>query len=240
MKLTTNYGLKKPDASDIVNIDDFNYNADAIDSAIKEVKTKVDSLNLTASNVKMSDGSTVEDTVSANKTSILNNTELANQALEKANEAFQCGDNVKTQLVDKLISEGLDVSTNNTFEELIGGISLGKRWATGTYDNKEIKSVNGAWLSHSIPFIPSFIFIECEYMGDTRNQFNGFTTSKVFISNLNNPTTFKASPNLSHELTHEVNISGLSSTKVYIEMIRTTGNYNSNIGIRLNKWYAFE
>ena len=71
MKLTTNYGLKKPDASDIVNIDDFNYNADAIDSAIKEVKTKVDSLNLTASNVKMSDGSTVEATVSANKTSIL-------------------------------------------------------------------------------------------------------------------------------------------------------------------------
>ena len=71
MKLTTNYGLKKPDASDIVNIDDFNYNADAIDSAIKEVKTKVDSLNLTATNVKMSDGSTVEEVVSANKTSIL-------------------------------------------------------------------------------------------------------------------------------------------------------------------------
>ena len=70
MKLTTNYGLKKPDASDIVNIDDFNYNADAIDSAIKEVKTKVDSLNLTATNVKMSDGSTVEEVVSANKTSI--------------------------------------------------------------------------------------------------------------------------------------------------------------------------
>ena len=71
VKLTTNYGLKKPDASDIVNIDDFNYNADAIDSAIKEVKTKVDSLNLTATNVKMSDGSTVEEVVSANKTSIL-------------------------------------------------------------------------------------------------------------------------------------------------------------------------
>ena len=48
MKLTTNYELKKPDASDIVNIDDFNYNADAIDSAIK----------------------TVEEVVSANKTSI--------------------------------------------------------------------------------------------------------------------------------------------------------------------------
>ena len=87
MKLTTNYGLKKPDASDVVNIDDFNYNADAIDSAIKEVKTKVDSLNLTATNVKMSDGSTVEDTVSANKTSIhLLNEELGlNKSTLEAN-----------------------------------------------------------------------------------------------------------------------------------------------------------
>ena len=48
MKLTTNYSLKKPEGSDVVNIDDFNYNADAIASAIK----------------------TVEEVVSANKTSI--------------------------------------------------------------------------------------------------------------------------------------------------------------------------
>ena len=86
MKLTTNYGLKKPGASDIVNIDDFNYNADAIDSAIKEVKTKVDSLNLTATNVKMSDGSTVEDTVLANKTSILNNANLINNYKSRRND----------------------------------------------------------------------------------------------------------------------------------------------------------
>lgn len=60
MKLTTNYSLKKPDGSDVVNIDDFNYNADIIDAAIKELKSKMDGLELVASNVKMSDGSTVE------------------------------------------------------------------------------------------------------------------------------------------------------------------------------------
>ena len=38
MKLTTNYSLKKPEGSDVVNIDDFNYNADIIDSAIQETK----------------------------------------------------------------------------------------------------------------------------------------------------------------------------------------------------------
>ena len=73
----------------------------------------------------------LQSEVSANKTSILNNTNLANQALTKANEAFQRGDNVKSQLVDKLISEGLDVSTNNSFEELIGSIALGKKWSSG-------------------------------------------------------------------------------------------------------------
>ena len=97
MKLTTNFGLKKPEGSDVVNVDDFNYNADILDTKIKEI----------------------ENQSSTNKTNITNNTNLANQALTKANEAFQRGDNVKTQLVDKLISIGLDVSTNNTFEELI-------------------------------------------------------------------------------------------------------------------------
>ena len=42
MKLTTNYSLKKPEGSDVVNIDDFNYNADIIDSAIQEAKGKID------------------------------------------------------------------------------------------------------------------------------------------------------------------------------------------------------
>ena len=70
MDLTTNYSLKKPSGADVVNIDDFNYNADILDREIKSIRTKLDGLNLTASNVKMNDGSTVEETVSANKTSI--------------------------------------------------------------------------------------------------------------------------------------------------------------------------
>ena len=63
MKLTTNYGLKKPEGSDVVNIDDFNYNADILDSKIKEVSSSIESLELIASNVKMANGSTVEDSI---------------------------------------------------------------------------------------------------------------------------------------------------------------------------------
>ena len=126
-----NLQLEKPLLNENYDIEVHNRNMDKIDNAIQEVKGKIDGLELVASNVKMADGTTVEDTVSANKTSILNNTNLANQALNKANEAFQRGDEVKGLLVDKLISEGLNVSTNNTFEELISGITLGKKWASG-------------------------------------------------------------------------------------------------------------
>ena len=96
---SNNLQLEKPSVNENYDIQVFNRNMDKIDGAIQEVKGKID-----------------------------NNTSLVNQALNKANEAFQRGDNVKTQLVDKLISEGLDVSTNNTFEELIGDIALGKKW----------------------------------------------------------------------------------------------------------------
>ena len=39
MKLTTNYSLKKPEGSDVVNIEDLNYNANVIDNALLQNKT---------------------------------------------------------------------------------------------------------------------------------------------------------------------------------------------------------
>ena len=133
-----NLQLEKPLLNENYDIEVHNRNMDKIDNAIQEVKGKVDGLELTAQRVSIADSTNkfeatnVEDALLENKTSILKNTNLANQALNKANEAFQRGDNVKTQLVDKLISEGLDVSTNNSFEELIESIALGKKWASGT------------------------------------------------------------------------------------------------------------
>ena len=87
MDLTTNYGLKKPSGADAVNIDDFNYNADILDREIKSIRTKLDGLNLTASNVKMSNGSTVETSITALQTELngqrLRGIEIANSLLEK-------------------------------------------------------------------------------------------------------------------------------------------------------------
>lgn len=59
MRLTINYGLKKPEGSDVVNIDDFNYNADIIDSTMKEIKSEVGALELKAEKVTVADSTNV-------------------------------------------------------------------------------------------------------------------------------------------------------------------------------------
>jgi hypothetical protein len=84
---TTNINLVKQEENEYYDINITNSNLDLIDNAIQDMKNKVDSLELTASNVTMSDGSTVEDTVSANKTSILNlqNELLVNKSILQNN-----------------------------------------------------------------------------------------------------------------------------------------------------------
>ena len=65
-----NLQLEKPLLNENYDIEVHNRNMDKIDSAIQEVKGKIDGLQLIASNVKMSDGTTVETTVSTNKSNI--------------------------------------------------------------------------------------------------------------------------------------------------------------------------
>ena len=75
---TSNLKLEKPLQSENYNIDIFNSNADKIDTAIQEVKGKVDGLELTAERVSIADSTNkfeatnVEDALLENKTSILN------------------------------------------------------------------------------------------------------------------------------------------------------------------------
>ena len=75
---TNNLNLEKPLQSENYNIDIFNSNADKIDSAIQEVKGKVDGLELKAEKVTLADRSNlfdatnVEDALLENKTSIQN------------------------------------------------------------------------------------------------------------------------------------------------------------------------
>ena len=75
---TNNLKLEKPLQSENYDIDIFNSNADKIDTAIQEVKGKVDGLELTAERVSIADSTNkfeatnVEGALLENKTSILN------------------------------------------------------------------------------------------------------------------------------------------------------------------------
>ena len=137
MSVTTDtLGLEKPLLNENYDIDVHNRNMDKIDEDLTPIDDSyiIELFQHDGDISRPKDYYTKEesDLKYATKEEVQGNTNLANQALNKANEAFQRGDNVKTQLVDKLISEGLDVSTNNTFEELIENIALGKKWASGS------------------------------------------------------------------------------------------------------------
>ena len=105
---TNNLRLEKPLQSENYNIDVFNANADKIDSAIQEVKGKVDGLELTAQRVSIADptnkfeATNVEDALLENKTSILANTELINAINKELNGQRLRGINIANTIIDKL------------------------------------------------------------------------------------------------------------------------------------------
>ena len=90
-----NLQLEKPLLNENYDIEVHNRNMDKIDSAIQEVKGKIDGLELVASNVKMADGSTVEEAISLNKINILN---LQNEINGKRLE----GINALNSLIEKI------------------------------------------------------------------------------------------------------------------------------------------
>ena len=105
---TNNLNLEKPLQSENYNIDIFNSNADKIDSAIQEVRGKVDGLDLKAEKVTLADRSNlfdatnVEDALLENKRSILSNTNLINTLNTEINGQRLRGINIANAIIDKL------------------------------------------------------------------------------------------------------------------------------------------
>ena len=98
---TDNLQLEKPLLNENYDIEVHNRNMDKIDSAIQEVKGKVDGLELTAERVSIADptnkfeATNVEDALLENKTSILElQTELNGQRLR--------GINIANTIIDKI------------------------------------------------------------------------------------------------------------------------------------------
>lgn len=106
------------DKSQLQTIDKTN-----IVAAINEVKDDINNIDLSscAKTVDVGDKSQLE---TDDKTNIVT---AINEVKGAADQAKQLGDNVRTQLVDKLISEGLNVSTNDSFTDLINSIVIGRK-----------------------------------------------------------------------------------------------------------------
>ena len=68
-----NLQLEKPLLNENYDIEVHNRNMDKIDSAIQEVKGKIDGLELVAGNVKMANGSTVEEAITNLQTELNGN-----------------------------------------------------------------------------------------------------------------------------------------------------------------------
>lgn len=105
---TDNLRLEKPLQSENYNIDIFNANADKIDTAIQEIKGKVDGLDLKAEKVTLADKSNlftatnVEDALLENKRTILSNTNLINALNSEINGQRLRGINIANAIIDKL------------------------------------------------------------------------------------------------------------------------------------------
>ena len=68
-----NLQLEKPLLNENYDIEVHNRNMDKIDNAIQEVKGKIDGLELVASNVKMANGSNVEEAITNLQTELNGN-----------------------------------------------------------------------------------------------------------------------------------------------------------------------
>ena len=112
---TDNLQLEKPLLNENYDINVHNRNMDKIDSAIQEVKGKVDGLELKAEKVTLADKSNlftatnVEDALLENKNSIMlnansiaSNTSLINALNQEVNGQRLRGINIANAIIDKL------------------------------------------------------------------------------------------------------------------------------------------
>lgn len=155
MKYTGNYNLKKPEGNDAVNIEDFNDNADIIDAELKKIDNKAESIEvpvtkvndkvgdvvLKASDIKLENGTTIENKLSEVDTSI----EDVQQDIDEhlADYAYQTPTIVGTQI---RISK--QSNTNRLYfkldNDLVGGITIS---LDGGVTSKPLQDFEGVQLT---------------------------------------------------------------------------------------------
>ena len=122
MRLTTNLGLKKPEGTDVVNIDDFNYNADILDAKVKEISNKLSSISTNAKNTSFDNSSNgmvatnVQDAIEENKTSILKQ----GRDIDSLKLSVSNG---KQLIASAITDKGVDTSNEDSFQIMANNIN---------------------------------------------------------------------------------------------------------------------
>lgn len=115
MRLTNNYNLKMPEGSDVVNIEDLNYNTNVIDNTLLQNKNDILNIN--------NDLSKTENTKYTTKNGV---------------KEFSCKDGY----VDNIVIEGQTKILNKNNEEVEAGLVGAKLVSVGQGDKIEVLSYN--------------------------------------------------------------------------------------------------
>lgn len=135
MQTTANYGFKKPDGVETVNIDDLNYNADVADVELKKRALQTDFSSHLADNTAHGIGDKTKLSTTAKDTIVA-----------AINEVFQSGTNVKSSTISAVNNKGQSLSTTATWDKIIAAINS---IARGQGNAVESQVLSGADFSNS-------------------------------------------------------------------------------------------
>ncbi len=175
MRKSTNYGLKLMEGTDNVKRQDFVDNFEIIDREMKNNDTSMKEIANKVDNIKIADGTTTTKGIVKlnNSTTSTSQVEAAtplavktaydkgNEALNKANQAFQYANNGKTTIANVIGN----VSGNNTHAEIANRIQTDKNTAATNLSNKGVSASGNEALASLVGKIAN---ISVEGMGGKR------------------------------------------------------------------------
>jgi hypothetical protein len=121
MKTTANYGLKKPEGTDVVDAQNFNDNADVIDTQLKKLNDNAGALSTLKTTAK-------------------------NTLVAAINEVFQSGADVKSGTISAVNNKGASLEDNASWDDIIAAINA---IARGQGNAVESQVLSGATFSNA-------------------------------------------------------------------------------------------
>ena len=139
MKYTDNYGLKKPESNDYVNIEDFNENADIIDEKLKEhdnlqqeftahqaeiaTETELGHVRVDGETITVDEDGTIStEEMSAENVTLDSENFDSNNVKGALNELFTSVSDGKTLIAGAITDKGVQTSPSATFQQMAENI----------------------------------------------------------------------------------------------------------------------